>query len=190
MTLQVFLVDDEPAVRDALALVLSTYGYATETYDSAPALLAGIGDRPGCVIADIRLPGMDGLELQEKLAAAPIRRPVILITGHGDVPMAVRALKAGAIDFLEKPVDDAELVASVRRAQPEAALAASAYRLTAREREVVAMLVEGLTGTAMAERLGISPRTIEHYRAAAMEKLGAGSIPQLVRLALQAGIGR
>jgi two-component system, LuxR family, response regulator FixJ len=188
MTQTVFLVDDEPAVRDGLALMLSTYGFKVETFASAAALLESVGDRIGCVVADIRMPGMDGLALQAALARRPVRLPVILITGHGDIPMAVAALKAGALDFIEKPVDDVALVASLRAAFEQASFNADAARLTPREREIVALIVEGRTGAAIADHLGISPRTVEHHRTAAMEKLGAGSLAQLVRQAIRAGI--
>lgn len=191
----VHVVDDDEAVRDSLRFLLDAAGLAVRTHASAEALLSAEPTVPGCVLTDVRMPSMDGLELLRRLRAAAIAVPVLVMTGHADVPMAIRAMKAGALDFLEKPFSDDALVAAVRaaldesrrtagtRAQTEKASARIAG-LTPREREVFDLLVEGLPTKAIAKALGASPRTIEVHRARVMEKLGARSLPELVRLAL------
>ncbi len=195
----VFVVDDEPAVRDSLRALLDTYGFAVETYASGDEFLDHVErGRPGCLIADVRMPGMSGTELQRELAKRSIPLPVIVITGHGDVPMAVDALKAGAVDFLEKPLDDEALVGSIRRAlehdqrsrakeEELSVLAARRARLTGRETEVMDLIVDGLANHVVAERLGISARTVEHYRANIMQKMEAASFAHLVRMAIKLG---
>jgi len=189
----VFIIDDEPAVLDALRLMLGTFGYACRTYHSAEDFFAAIAPgTPGCVIADVRLPGMSGLDLQKELARRGYSLPVILITAHGDVRMAVAAVKAGAVDFLEKPIDDALLVESLRQAFLRDGaerstrgwaneLATRLQRLTLREKEVMALVIEGFSNAAIGNRLGISPRTVEHYRASVMEKMQARNLSDLVR---------
>ena len=191
----VHVVDDDEAVRDSLRFLLDAAGFAVRTHASAEALLSAGPPLPGCVLTDVRMPGMDGLELLRRLRAAAITVPVVVITGHADVPMAVRALKAGALDFLEKPFSDDTLVAAVRAALDESRRTAEARaqretastriaELTPREREVFDLVVEGLPTKVIAKALGASPRTIEVHRARVMEKLGARSLPELVRLAL------
>ncbi|HXV26043.1 MAG TPA: response regulator FixJ [Alphaproteobacteria bacterium] len=196
----VFVVDDDDAVRDSLSLLLEAAGHRVETFESAARLLATLTpDRQGCVIADVRMPGMDGLELQQQLLARNIRLPVIIITGHGDVPIAVRAMKAGAIDFLEKPFADEAILDTVRLAfarnerprfqhDPEGITGERLAQLTQREREVLSAMVAGHPNKVIAHLLNISPRTVEIHRARVMEKTGARSLSHLVRLALEAGV--
>lgn len=191
----VHVVDDDDAVRDSLTLLLEAAGFAVRTYGSATALLGAAMGAVGCVVTDVRMPEMDGLELQRRLAETGARLPVIVMTGHGDVPIAVEAMRAGAADFLEKPFDDEQLLASVRRAiaaservrdETEAAadIAARLTSLTPREREVLEKLVEGLPNKTIAYDLGSSPRTVEVHRARVMEKMGARSLPELVRMTI------
>jgi two-component system response regulator FixJ len=192
----VHVVDDDEAVRDSLQLLLESAGFAVQTYDSATAFLAAVSQRTaGCVLTDVRMPELDGLALQRCLNAQGTRLPVIVMTGHGDVPIAVEALKAGASDFLEKPFDDEQLLAAVQaalaagqRTVMEAAAAAEIAgrlaSLTPREREVLDKLVAGLPNKTIAYDLGSSPRTVEVHRARVMEKMGARSLPELVRMAI------
>lgn len=193
----VHVVDDDEAVRDSLRFLLEAADFAVRTHASAEALLSAAPRCPGCVLTDVRMPGVDGLELLRRLHRAGVDLPVIVMTGHADVPMAVRAMKAGALDFLEKPFSADALVASVRTALDESRRAAEARAqierasariagLTPREREVFELLVTGLSTKAIANALGASPRTIEVHRARVMEKLDAGSLPEVVRLALAA----
>ena len=195
----VFLIDDEAGVRQALASMLSTYDFAVEAFASADAFLAAHGNVDGgCVVADVRMPGMSGLDLQRELARRGSPLPVVLVTGHGDIPMAVAALKAGAQDFLEKPVDDEALVAAIQRAlatsarRQEAASAVAALRgrharLTAREAQVMALVVAGHSNVSIAGQLGLSQRTVEHYRAQVMIKMEAASLAALVQAAAAQG---
>ena len=195
----VHVVDDDAAVRDSLHVLLELAGLSVRTYDSAAAFLTAATNLGiGCVLTDVRMPDLDGLELQRRLAERGIRMPVIVMTGHGDVPIAVEALKAGAADFLEKPFDDAHLLAAVtsalaasRRAGEEAAavaeIATRLASLTPREREVLDRLVAGQPNKTIAYDLGSSPRTVEVHRARVMEKMGARSLPELVRMAITAG---
>ncbi|HWA88780.1 MAG TPA: response regulator FixJ [Rhizomicrobium sp.] len=195
----VFVVDDDDAVRDSLGISLKLAGYAVETFESAASFLAGGAcSRRGCLITDIRMPDMDGLELQEELVRRGSALPVIVITGHGDVPLAVRAMKAGAGDFLEKPFARDALLAAVKRAletgerTAQSALDAQEVRnrlatLTPREREVFALVVAGKQSKVIAYELGASPRTIEVHRGRMMQKMKAGSLQELVRMALAAG---
>jgi two-component system response regulator FixJ len=193
------LIDDQEDVRKALAEMLGVFGYKVDTFASADAFLEGAGAaRPGCVISDVRMPGLDGIGLVRKVAASPLNAPVILISGHADVPMAVEALKAGAFDFIEKPVDDVKLVASINRALARSAeqqdiarntdeLNARFERLTPREAEVFDLVTRGLTNYAVASELGISVRTVESYRAQIMEKMQADGLAMLVRQAIRLG---
>jgi len=192
-TALVHVVDDDEAVRDSLTLLLESAGFAVRAYSSATALLTALPGATGCILTDIRMPEMDGLALQRHLAELGVRLPVIVMTGHGDVPIAVEALKAGATDFLEKPFDDTQLLAAVtnaiaasERSRDEAAAVAEITRklagLTPREREVLDKLVEGLPNKTIAYDLGSSPRTVEVHRARVMEKMGARSLPELVRM--------
>jgi two-component system response regulator FixJ len=198
-TAVVHLVDDDEAVRRSLALLLTTFGYACATYGSAEDLLAAAGHlAPGCLIVDVRMPGMDGLSLQSELAARGVPHPVIVITGHADVPLAVRAMKAGAVDLIEKPYSADDILRAVRTAlarmegarQQQMVVGAAASRislLTPREQEVLGLLVDGRANKAIAHALGISPRTVEIHRANVMEKLGCRSLAEAVRLAVAAG---
>jgi two-component system response regulator FixJ len=195
-TALVHIVDDDDAVRDSLALLLDAAGIAVRTYDSATTFLAlarGLG--AGCVLTDVRMPDMDGLALQRRLTEVGVTLPVIVMTGHGDVPIAVAALKAGAADFLEKPFDDERLIGAVRAAlaasrdtQREAAAAAQIVtrlaNLTPREREVLHLMVAGNPNKTIAYDLGASPRTVEVHRARVMEKMGARSLAELVRMVI------
>jgi len=196
----VFVVDDDADVRDSLCALLEASGFRALAFDGPKTFLASDAPkRAGCLIADIRMPDMDGLALQQELARRGAQLAVIIITGHGDVPLAVRAMKAGAIDFIEKPFDDAILLASVRRAlttgqraREDAALANKARDrlagLTPRERQVLELLVAGKQNKAIARELSISPRTIEIHRAHLMDKMQASSLSELVRLAIAAGV--
>lgn len=197
----VHVIDDDEAVRDSLAFLFGSAGLPARTYESAAAFLAvAPGLRAGCVLTDVRMPGMDGLALQRRLGELGVRLPVVVMTGHGDVPVAVRALKAGAADFIEKPFDDDALLAAVRAAlaanrrdrelDAEAErVAARLARLTPRERQVFDRLVAGQRNKAIARDLGASPRTVEVHRARVMEKMGARTLSELVRMALGAGVG-
>jgi two-component system response regulator FixJ len=195
----IFVIDDHKSVRDALAEMLSVFGYKVEGFASADSFLQAVDDRQaGCVVADVRMPGTDGLGMVRELARREIALPVVLISGHADVPMAVAAIKAGAEDFIEKPVDDAQLVAAINRAlartserqdlrKPHDALRAHFDRLTPRQVEIFDLVVEGFTSHAIAARLNISVRTVESYRAEVMEKMQAESVAALVRQAIRLG---
>lgn len=195
----VFVVDDDEDVRDSLRALLESAGWLVEDFASATALLShGRLDQGRCLVTDVRMPGMDGLTLQAVLAEGQPGLPVIVVTGHGDVPLAVQAMKAGAIDFLEKPFDDEQLLASVARAAElrrqdlgrQAAAAAARARLetlTPRERQVLDLLVLGRPNKVIAFELDISPRTVEIHRAHLMEKMEARSLSDLVRTAIVAG---
>jgi two-component system response regulator FixJ len=192
----VHVIDDEPSVRDSLAVLLESAGFSVRPYDSAQAFLRSASHfATGCVLTDVQMPELNGLELQRRMSQLGIRLPVVVMTGHGDVPIAVEAMKAGATDFLEKPFDDSQLLAAVsnaialsQRARDEAAavgeIAARLATLTPREREVLDRLVAGLPNKTIAYELGSSPRTVEVHRARVMEKMGARSLPELVRMTL------
>jgi two-component system response regulator FixJ len=194
----VHVIDDDEAVRESLGLLLESAGLSVRTYASATAFLAALPKLDvGCVLTDVQMPGLNGLELQRRLTQLGIRLPVIVMTGHGDVPIAVEALKAGAADFLEKPFDDAQLLAVVSSALAASeqthdkaiAMARIAERLaslTPREREVLGHIVAGQPNKTIAYDLGASPRTIEVHRAHVMEKMGARSLSELVRIAIAA----
>lgn len=193
---RVFVVDDDRSMRESLCFLLESAGFAVETFASARDFLgAGGAGKTGCLVADVRMPEMNGLELQEKLAAEGSRLPVILMTGHADVPMAVGAMRAGAADFIEKPFADEALIAGIRRAlakAPERERAAApavpadvarrVARLTPREREVLDHLVRGSQHKVIAHELKISPRTIEVHRARIMQKMEARNLAHLVQL--------
>ena len=196
-TEMVHIVDDDAAIRDSLRVLLEASGFTVRGHESAAVFLAAAPGLGGCVLTDVRMPGMDGLELQRWLNEHGVRLPVIVMTGQADVPVAVAAMKAGAVDFLEKPFDDEALLGAVRRALEEShrrqeieAEAAAARgllgSLTPREREVFDLLVTGLPTKAIANKLGASPRTIEVHRGRVFEKLHAGSLPDLVRLMIAA----
>lgn len=193
---RVLIVDDDEAVRDSLSWLMQSVGLDTRCFDSADALLReDLSLHQGCLILDIRMPGMSGLELQALLAERGVALPVIMISGHADVPMAVRALKAGAFDFIEKPFNDQALLDIVQRAiehdrkQRESLDQWRVWRermdmLTPREREVMHEVVAGSPNKVIATRLGVSLKTVESHRARVMEKLEASSISQLVRICL------
>jgi FixJ family two-component response regulator len=193
----VFIVDDDAGVRDSLAMLLELKGFRTRVFASAEAFLAEHRpESPGCLVLDLRMPGMSGLELQADLARRGATLPVIIITAHGDVATTRSALKGGAVDFIEKPIDDEALVAAIaaaldrdararERAQAAAGAAERLARLTGREREVLALVAEGRHNREIAVALGISPRTVEVYKARMMEKLQVRRVPDLVRLVLE-----
>jgi two-component system response regulator FixJ len=194
----VFLIDDQKAVREALAEMLKVFGFRVQTYVSADSFLGTLRPEPGCIVADVRMPGTDGIELTRELARRGISLPVILISGHADVPMAVAAIKAGAEDFIEKPVDDAQLIAAINRGiarlfeqqsqqKSVETLRAQFARLTPRQAEIFDLVASGHTSQVIAAKLNISIRTVESYRAEIMEKMQAESIAVLVRLAIRLG---
>jgi two-component system response regulator FixJ len=195
----VHVIDDDADVRQSLAFLLSAAGLAVRVHESALAFLENLPEvREGCVVTDIRMPGMDGLELQRRLAQNKVRLPVIVMTGHGDVALAVEAMKAGAVDFIEKPFDDEVLLSAIRAALNRqardserdaraAAVQERIGRLSEREREVLDRLVAGKANKVIAYELGISPRTVEVYRANVMTKMQADSLSELVRMALMDG---
>lgn len=197
-----FIVDDDAAVREGLSALLAAKRYKVETYPSAEAFLEAISpDREGCLIADIRMAGMSGMELQRELSRRGMPIPVVIITGHGEVPLAVAALKAGAVDFLEKPFDSDAILASVEEAMrrlgkakaqgfERATIAERAATLSAREREVMDLVVTGQPNKVIAHRLGIAIRTVEIHRARVMEKLGARNLSELVRMVIALEDGR
>ena len=196
----VIVVDDDRAVRDALTFMLAQQKFAVRTFDSATAFLAGCKSLPrSCAIVDIRMPGMDGMELQSELSKRGIALPLIFLTGHGDIQMSVRAMKAGAVDFLTKPVSRAALLQSVQAALAECDRQASRARvnkkltaavgcLTEREREVMLLLARGLTNKEVARRLQISHRTVEVHKARVMRKTGAESLVELADMAKATGM--
>jgi two-component system response regulator FixJ len=195
----VHVIDDDEAMRESLAFLLDSAGLAARTYESGEAFLEGSAQpATGVVVTDVRMPGLTGLELVARLRSAGSIAPVIVITGHGDVPLAVEAMKAGVADFLEKPFDDAALLDAIREALEDASRArrgdAERIRLQAvlaalspREREVMDRVVEGKLNKTIAFELGISPRTVEVYRANVMSKTGARGLSELVRMVLVAG---
>lgn len=190
---QVCIVDDDPGVSDSLSLLLQSEGLQTRTYASAEAFLAeGLTPDAGCVLADIRMPGMDGLTLLSIIAERRVDVPVIVMTGHGDVPLAVSAMKKGAADFIQKPIDAAVLLPLIRQAMAAADsrpprdpdLLNRLAKLTERERGVFDLLIEGHPNKVVAYKLSISPRTVEIHRARVMEKLGLRNIAELIKLGL------
>jgi two-component system response regulator FixJ len=194
----VYVVDDDKEVRQSTRALLESAGFTVRDFSSAETLLAENLSDGGCLIADICMPGMDGLELQEEIVRRGIDLPVVFMTGHGDVPLAVRAMRAGALEFIEKPFDDDALIATVtralaldRHADQKAAEAKAARELlallTPRERHVLARILAGRSNKVSAYELGISPRTIEVHRARIMDKTKARSLSGLVRIALVAG---
>ncbi len=197
--LAVFVVDDDEAMRDSLDFLLSSAGCAVRTFEAAERLLEALTDgNCGCVVTDVRMPGVDGLELLRRIKAARPSLPVVIITGHGDVPLAVEAMKLGAADFVEKPFDDERLIGVVqaalagapREADPSNEIGARVASLSSRERQVLDGLVAGLSNKAIARVHDISPRTVEVYRANLMAKMQAGSLSDLVRMAMRAALVR
>jgi two-component system response regulator FixJ len=198
----VHVVDDDPAVRDSLTMLLEAADLPAQAHPDAESFLAALGDDdgagplPGCVVADVRMPGLSGLDLLARMQRDGLDLPLIVITGHADVAMAVQALKAGAADFIEKPFDDETFLVSVRdaldrgersfrRRQRRDQIEARARTLTPREAEVMERVVRGLPNKAVAADLAISVRTVEIHRARVMEKMGADSLSALVRMALE-----
>ncbi|MDP2821500.1 MAG: response regulator transcription factor [Sulfuritalea sp.] len=193
----VFIVDDDQAVARSLRWLIETVRLKVETFASAQAFLDGYdAAKPGCVVLDVRMPGMSGLDLQERLAAQQFRVPIIFITGHGDVQMAVRAVQAGAFDFVEKPFNDQDLLDRIQKAIAfdtdqrgkqalRVQLRSLFASLTPREHEVLDLVVEGLSNKAIANTLGLSAKTVEVHRAKVMEKMHARSVADLVKMAMQ-----
>lgn len=196
---RVFIIDDDAAVRDSLAFLLSTSGFAVTPFETAEHFLGALpGLGFGCVVTDIRMPEIDGIELLKRLKATASHLPVIVMTGHGDVPLAVEAMKLGAMDFIEKPFEDERLINVLRAAFEQSTkatkvaadvseLAARLASLSPRERQVMNGLVGGLSNKEIAKEYDISPRTVEVYRANVMMKMHAGSISELVRQAIRSG---
>ena len=195
----VHVVDDDDAVRRALAMLFRSAGIPVQTHPSGSAFLEALSslreDAVGCVLADVRMPGLDGLELMRRLKEGGFRRPVVVMTAHGDISMAVRAMKAGAADFIEKPFEDEALLAAVDAAlkTPQFSGAAGAddaaeriAALSPREREVLDLLMAGKPNKHIARDLGLSPRTVEVHRARLMARLGVGSLAEALRLAVHA----
>lgn len=196
----VHIVDDEEPVRKSLAFLLTMAGFTVRVHESATTFVdAAPSIRNGCLVTDLRMPDMSGVELLRQLGAMSAHIPSIVITGHGDVPMAVAAMKAGALDFIEKPFEDEVLIEAIKRAAAKlssepggedvAAIRARLERLSEREREVLSGVVAGLPNKTIAYDLDISPRTVEVHRANVMSKMEARSLPELVRMALAAGFG-
>ena len=195
----VHLVDDDSSIRGSLTFLMESSGLTPRAYSSAEELLAVAGDlEPGCIVTDVRMPKMSGLELIRELKARGIDLPVVVMTGHGDIPMAVEAMKEGVVDFLEKPFEEEALLAAVKRALEREEhvdgqraeiqrIREALDRLSSREREVLAGVIDGKLNKIIAYDLGISPRTVEIYRANVMTKTGAGNLSELVRMALMAG---
>ncbi len=195
----VHVIDDDADVRQSLAFLLSTVGLAVRVHESASAFLEILPEiQEGCIVTDVRMPGVDGIELQRRLAGAGVKLPVIVMTGHGDIALAVEAMKAGAVDFIEKPFDDDVLIAAIKSAlarragdrQRTARVAEVRERLnllSERERQVMDGLIAGKPNKIIAHDLGISARTVEIYRANVMAKMQADSLSSLVRMALLDG---
>ncbi|WP_332658725.1 response regulator FixJ [Brevundimonas sp.] len=196
--LLVHVVDDDPAIRDSLSFLLDTADINSRTYESAAALLARAGGlEPGCILTDVRMPEMNGLEMVRRLTELGIAHPVIVMTGHADVPLAIEAMRAGVKDFIEKPFDDEALLSSIRAALAEKAEAvardgetnefsARLATLSGREAQVLEGLVAGQANKVIAYDLGLSPRTVEVYRANVMTKMQARSLSELVRMSMVA----
>jgi two-component system response regulator FixJ len=194
----VHIVDDDEAVRQSLAFLLSTAGVPVRVYDSATSFLDALPSlQSGCLITDVRMPDLTGIELLQHLKAKAIDLPVIVITGHGDIPLAVEAMKSGAVDFIEKPFAEESILKAVeaarctlekrgRRSEERAAVTARLKSLSERERQVLDGLVAGNANKTIAHDLGISPRTVEVYRANVMTKMQAKSLPELIRMTLTA----
>lgn len=198
VTPTVFVVDDDQGVREAVKILMRSIGVQAEVFPSANAFLQSYGpDMPGCLVLDVRMPGMSGLELQERLASLGSTLPIIFVTAHGDIPMAVEAVKAGAMDFVQKPFRDQELIDKVQEAFAQNAQVREKLRdlsrineridaLTPREREVMELVVDGKANKVIAIDLGLSQRTVEIHRARVMSKMEADSVSQLVQMVMRA----
>ena len=196
----VHVVDDDASFRKSLLRLLKAHGFAAQAYDSALDFLkSGLAARTGCIVLDVRMPGLSGLDLQAELAKAECAMPVIFLTGHGDIPMSVQAMKKGAVDFLTKPVDEENLLVAIRNAlsrnekhlRERAEIEAVGGRvgtLTERELEVMRHVIAGELNKQIGERLGVVEKTIKVHRARVMEKMGVPSVAELVRLCALAGI--
>jgi FixJ family two-component response regulator len=192
----VFIVDDDQEVREAIGLLMDSVGLAAQSFASAQEYLERFDPSlPGCLVLDVRMKGMSGLDLQQRLCTEPLHPPIIVITGHGDVPMAVRAVKSGAVDFIEKPFNDQVLLDAVHRAfeldakhrgqaSQLADIRERLERLTPREREILEQVVAGKRNKVMAAELGITQSTVEAHRAKVMEKMEARSLSELMRMML------
>jgi RNA polymerase sigma factor (sigma-70 family) len=197
----IFLVDDDDSVLRGLGRLLRATGYATKAFASPSEFLAQLpGDTPGCAVLDLRMPGLNGLELQQAMESKNCHLPVIFISGHGDVPASVKAMKAGAVDFLQKPFDEQQLLGAISQAllknaaarassTEAAALQARHAVLTPREREVCVLVAQGLTNKEVAQKLGTTEKTIKVHRSRVMQKLKVGSVPELVRFVDRLGPG-
>jgi two-component system, LuxR family, response regulator FixJ len=197
---KVYVIDDDEAMRDSLNFLLESAGFDVTLFESALKFLDALPELAfGCVVSDVRMPGLDGIELLKRMKTRPGAFPIIIMTGHGDIPLAVEAMKLGAIDFLEKPFEDDRLIAMIEMAVRQAAPAAMNQALTQdivarvatlspRERQVMDGLVAGLSNKLIARDYDISPRTIEVYRANVMTKMQANSLSELVRFAIRAGL--
>jgi two-component system response regulator FixJ len=196
----VHVIDDDESVRHALAFLLAASGMAVRIYETGTAFLETVGSvQGGCILSDVRMPGIDGLALQRRLKELGVKLPLIIMTGHGDVSLAVEAMKSGAVDFIEKPFDDETLLSAIRSAlnrysvtdRRESEIAEVKSRidgLSVRERQVLDGLIAGHPNKTIAYDLNISPRTVEIHRANVMTKMGANSLSDLIRMALLAGI--
>jgi two-component system response regulator FixJ len=197
---KVYVIDDDEAMRDSLDFLLNSSGFDVALFENAQGFLDALPKLAlGCVVSDVRMPGIDGIELLKRMKALHSPFPVIIMTGHGDVPLAVEAMKLGAVDFLEKPFEDDRLItmieAAIRQAEPAARsealtqdIVARIATLSPRERQVMKGLIAGLSNKLIARDYDISPRTIEVYRANVMTKMQAGSLSELVRLAMRGGL--
>lgn len=197
---KVYVIDDDEAMRDSLNFLLDSAGLEVTLFETAQHFLDALpGLDFGCVVSDVRMPGIDGIELLKRMKTRQSKFPILIMTGHGDVPLAVEAMKLGAVDFLEKPFEDDRFTAmietAVRQAEPAAKdeavtqdIAARVATLSPRERQVMDGLIAGLSNKLIARDYDISPRTIEVYRANVMTKMQAGSLSELVRLAMRAGL--
>jgi RNA polymerase sigma factor (sigma-70 family) len=190
----VFVVDDDPSIRSSLKFLMSSVGLQVESFDSADALLKRkLPDAPSCLVLDVRLRGLSGLDFQHELAARNCHMPIIFITGHGDIPMSVRAMKAGAVEFLTKPFRDQDLLDAVRialekdrerreRKKEVSDLKERFNSLTPREQEVISMVVSGMLNKQIADQLGTAENTVKVHRSRAMEKMHAQSVAELVKM--------
>jgi two-component system response regulator FixJ len=197
---KVYVIDDDEAMRDSLNFLLESAGFNVALFETALKFLGALpGLDFGCVVSDVRMPGVDGIELLKRMQADKSSFPIVIMSGHGDIPLAVEAMKLGAVDFLEKPFEDDRLIgmieAAIRQAEPAAKseavtqdIAARIATLSPRERQVMDGLIAGLSNKLIARDYDISPRTIEVYRANVMTKMQANSLSELVRLAMRAGL--